>query len=146
MSPDELRAEHERMLDHVMHTLLLRKRQQAVMRLLEEIFTLILRFSRLTHLAGRGRSATGVSKTGEGGGGGGADPSFRELYGAFRKKVDVFITVCRGLSEKAGPVSQQQQQQSAKGAGSGSAAREENTIDRLLMKLEMSGHYAQIKI
>lgn len=147
VGPDELRAEHERMLDRAMHTLLLRKRQQAVMRLLEDIFTSILRFSRLTRLARRGRSATGVSKTGQGGGGGGADPSFRELYGAFRKKVDVFITVCRGLSEKAGPVSQeQQQQQPAKGAGSGSAAREENTIDRLLMKLEMSGHYAQIKI
>ncbi len=130
VSPSELREEHERMLDHMMHTLLLRKRQQAVMRLLEEIFTSILKFSKRTRLASSGKDADGVD-----------EPSARELYDAFKKKVGVFITVCRGLSEKGGHMASAKRNDLTNNDKQDRVTREENTIGRLLIKLEMSGYY-----
>ncbi|RYP03699.1 hypothetical protein DL764_004960 [Monosporascus ibericus] len=135
VSPNELREEHERMLDHIMHTLLLRKRQQAVMKLLEDIFTSVLRFSKRTRLAASGKDADGVE-----------GPSSKGLYDAFKKKVDVFITVCRGLSEKGGHVRNMTRNDLMGNEKQMGATREENTIDRLLIKLEMSGHYSQSRI
>ncbi|KAI1400788.1 Spc97/Spc98 family protein [Hypoxylon fuscum] len=128
LSPDELREEHERMLDHVMHTLLLRKRQQPVMKLLEDIFALILKFSKV---ARKEASARGECES-----------SYKDLYDAFKKKVDVFITVCRGLLEKGGHMAKTVRYDLKSDNGRhGEGTREENTIDRLLMKLEMSGYY-----
>lgn len=134
VSPSELREEHERMLDYTMHTLLLRKRQQAVMKLLEDIFTSILRFSKQTRLSSLGRDV------------GANEPSARELYDVFKKKVGVFLTVCRGLSEKGGHVAQTTKSDSTSNEKHNRATREDNTIDRLLMKLEMSGYYSQTRI
>ncbi|KAK7749963.1 hypothetical protein SLS62_008072 [Diatrype stigma] len=138
VSPSELRAEHERMLDHMMHTLLLRRRQQAVMKLLEDIFTSILQFSKRTRLASLGRDADADGARG---------PSSRELYGVFKKKVGVFLTVCRGLSEKGGHAvdATTKNETTSNNERQPKAAREENTIDRLLMKLEMSGYYSQTR-
>ncbi|KAI0387484.1 Spc97/Spc98 family protein [Hypomontagnella monticulosa] len=131
LSPDELREEHEQMLDHIMHTLLLRKRQQPVMKLLEDIFTLILKFSetaRREALGNRGGEAQGSS--------------FKSLYGAFKKKVDVFITVCRGLIEKEGQAWKPSRNDvTADDGRRGESVKGENTIDKLLIKLEMSGYY-----
>ncbi|KAI1775323.1 Spc98 family-domain-containing protein [Hypoxylon cercidicola] len=92
LSPEEVREEHERMLDRIMHTLLLRKRQQPIMKLLEDIFALILKFSKIARSEALGQETS--SK--------GVPSSYKSLYDAFKKKVDVFITVCRGLLEKGG--------------------------------------------
>ncbi|KAI0152188.1 Spc97/Spc98 family protein [Hypoxylon sp. NC0597] len=131
LSPDELRDEHERMLDHIMHTLLLRKRQQPVMKLLEDIFTLILKFSKVARLEASGRRESEPQES-----------SPKALYDAFKKKVDVFITVCRALLEKGGHTGKQTRNDVMTDDGRrGEGVKEENTIDRLLIKLEMSGYY-----
>ncbi|KAI0161761.1 Spc97/Spc98 family protein [Hypoxylon sp. FL1284] len=131
LSPEELREEHERMLDRIMHTLLLRKRQQPIMKLLEDIFASILSFSKMARSEASGKGTPGK----------GALPSYKSLYDTFRKKVDVFITVCRGLLEKGGQTAKPVRFDLANDGKQNEVMKEENTIDRLLMKLEMSGYY-----
>ncbi|KAI2473098.1 Spc97/Spc98 family protein [Annulohypoxylon bovei var. microspora] len=126
LSPDEVREEHERTLDHIMNTLLLRKRQQPVMRLLEDIFSIILKFSKVAHLEALGNRESEAK-----------DSSPKKLYDAFKKKVDVFITVCHGLIEK-GKSTRNDAMADDKKRGE---EMKENTIDRLLIKLEMSNYY-----
>ncbi|KAL7627380.1 hypothetical protein AAE478_001573 [Parahypoxylon ruwenzoriense] len=137
LSPDEVRAEHERVLDYIMHTLLLRKRQQPVMKLLEDIFTLILKFSKVTRLKASGNKEDKAKEL-----------SPRSLYNAFKKKVDVFITVCRGLSEKGGYAGRPTRNDVAidDDGRPSREAKEENTIDRLLIKLEMSSYYGHSRV
>ncbi|KAI1339497.1 Spc98 family-domain-containing protein [Xylariaceae sp. FL0016] len=128
-SPDEVRQAHERMLDCVMNTLLLRKRQQPVLKLLEEIFTLVLKFSRQVQLEVAGKVDGDVSAK-----------LIQDLYRTFRKKVGVFVTVCRGISEKESTVSRPARQEMTLDSSTRSERlEEENIINRLLMKLEMSG-------
>ncbi|KAI1807122.1 Spc98 family-domain-containing protein [Daldinia bambusicola] len=135
LGPDELREEHERLLDHIMHTLLLRKRQQPVMKLLEDIFSLILKFSKMAHFeasAGEGSKAREISS--------------RTLYDAFKKKVDIFITVCRALQEKGGLKGKLLARDIMTNEGRrDEEMKEENTIDRLLIKFEMSGYYGHLR-
>ncbi|KAI1412193.1 Spc97/Spc98 family protein [Hypoxylon sp. FL1857] len=130
LSPDEVREEHERVLDHIMHTLLLRKRQQPVMKLLEDIFTLILKFSKIARLEASGNRDNEAK-----------DSTTGTLYDAFKKKVDVFITVCRALLEKGGHTGKLARNDAMTDGRRGEDVKEENTIDRLLIKLEMSGYY-----
>lgn len=123
-SPERLRACHSLVLDHIMHALLLRKRQQPVLRLLEEIFACILQFAK--------RLRSGAADAGL---------DIRELYKTFRKKVEVFITVCRGLSEK-GDMGLKR-----KGADEfeevlGKQA-EESSIGYLVMRLDMFDYYSK---
>ncbi|KAI1734365.1 Spc97/Spc98 family protein [Xylaria scruposa] len=130
VSPDEVREEHEKMLDRIMTVLLLRKRQQPVLALLEDIFRLILRFSRQVQLEVGGKVAGDASKV-----------IIRELYQTFRKKMGVFVTVCHGLNEKEGsagrPARRDDDEQRSDAVGDG------NTIDRLLVNLDMLGYYSR---
>ncbi|KAB8290071.1 hypothetical protein EYC80_010397 [Monilinia laxa] len=128
---DKLRDYHERVLDKMLFALLLRKRQKPVMQLLEEIFGIILRFSKHS----RERASGAQVDVGE-------DHTVRVMYGKFRKRVGVFITVCRGLSEKKGYGEKTFDTR----AGSGglfdaTGLAEENTIGQLVLRLEMSGYY-----
>lgn len=118
--PERLRMCHSLVLDHVMHALLLRKRQQPVMKLLEEIFGCVLQFAK------RMRGESG--------------PDVGDLYRSFRKKVEVFITVCRGLGEK-GDLGLRR---GGDGAGLGDVLgkqAEENCIGYLVMRLDMFSYY-----
>ncbi|KAI1748207.1 Spc97/Spc98 family protein [Xylaria castorea] len=130
VSPDEVREEHEKMLDRIMTTLLLRKRQQPVLTLLEDIFRLILQFSRQVQLEVGGKVAGNASRV-----------IFQELYQTFRKKMGVLVTVCHGLSEKGGsagkPARRDDEEQRSDAVGDG------NTIDRLLVTLDMLGYYSR---
>ncbi|PBP17174.1 Spc97/Spc98 family protein [Diplocarpon rosae] len=132
---DKLRDYHEKVLDKIMFALLLRKRQQPVMKLLEEIFTLILRFSKHSR-----ERALGMKYEA------GANDELKGLYTRFRKKVGVFITVCRGLSEKKG-YGERKMNDSRAAAEEGlfdeDDLAEENTIIHLLTKLEMSNYYSR---
>ncbi|PKK54673.1 hypothetical protein CI102_470 [Trichoderma harzianum] len=85
-SPDKLQELHSLVLDRIMLALFLRKKQQPVLKLLEDIFNNILRFAKHIRL-----QRLGVEDD--------LDPS--TLYAEFKKKVQIFITVCRSLSEKA---------------------------------------------
>jgi hypothetical protein len=51
------------------------------------------------------------------------------LYRRFRRKVEVFVTVCRGLGEKMG----------VGGNGEG------NTVEQLVVMLDMGGFYRSVK-
>lgn len=132
---NQLREYHEHVLDRITFALFLRRRQQPVMKLLQDIFTSILHFAKYS----RSR-ALGLTRNG------GADEEVRQMYLQFRKQVGVFITVCRGLSEKKG-----YGEKSVTGLKSHSESSlfgtddlmEENTVVHLLVKLEMSDYYSQ---
>ena len=129
---DNLRDYHERVLDRIMFALLLRKRQQPIMQLLEEIFSLILQFSKYSR-----QRALGVEKAE------GAGEEVKEMYLKFRRKVGVFITVCRGLSEKKGYGEKRASDTRAAGLFEGDDLVEGNTIVHLLTRLEMSNYYSK---
>ena len=131
---DKLRDYHERVLDRIMFALLLRKRQQPVMQLLEEIFTLILQFSKHSR-----ERALGMKRKV------GADDEVRDMYLRFRKKVGVFIIVCRELSEKKGYGEKALDNRFSEQEGlfDGGELAEENTIAQLLARLEVSNYYAR---
>ncbi|KAI8946196.1 Spc97/Spc98 family protein [Xylaria longipes] len=133
VSPDEVREEHEKMLDRIMTILLLRKRQQPVLALLEDIFKLILRFSRQVQLEVGGKVAGDASRV-----------IIQELYQTFRKKMGVFVTVCHGLSEKGGAVGKTTRRgPTADEERQSDAVDDANTIDRLLLNLDMLGYYSR---
>ncbi|KAK3390482.1 Spc98 family-domain-containing protein [Podospora didyma] len=119
-SPDTLRERQEHLLDEIMLVLLLRKRQLPVLRLLEETFSVILRFAKQVRIQAHG----GARKDEK-------DETPEELYAKFRKQVEVFITVCKGLGEK--------QIGSSRQGRDGRQA--ESTVDQLLLMLDMSGFY-----
>ena len=120
----KLRDFHEHVLDRLMFTLILRKRQAQVMKLLEEIFSLILVFARHTRTEATRDSDSKVD--------------MKETYGKFKKKVGIFLSVCRGLSERRG-------EGGIKSQDAGEELGEDggNTIGQLLLDFEMSGFYAR---
>lgn len=117
---ESLRTQHELCLNRIMFALLLRNRQQKVMVLLEDIFTHILQFARLSENDG--------SQLGQ----------VSNLHSRFNGKVKLFLDVCRGLVGK-------KTYSASTRSGTAEAAKntkgEENTIDRLLLSLEMNGFY-----
>jgi len=119
---DTIKTRHELCLDQIMFALLLRNRQQRVLALLEDIFSSILEFA---HLCGNGEPQI---------------VQVRGLYEKFNEKLRTFLDVCRGL------VGKKAYGTSARGSiiVFGKDARaEENTIDRLLLSLEMGGYYSR---
>ncbi|KAL1836040.1 hypothetical protein VTJ49DRAFT_5636 [Mycothermus thermophilus] len=118
-SPDSVRERQERALDEMMSVLLLRKRQAPVMTLLEDIFGVVLRFAKGLRL----RSVEG-----------GETPE--ELYRTFRKKVDVFVTVCKGLGEKMAA--------SSSASASLESDRGGSCVEQLLVRLDMVGFYGKV--
>jgi hypothetical protein len=135
LGPDKLREYHSHMLDHMMLSLLLRKRQQPVLKLLEEIFVVILRYAKESRLKARG-------KLGEDG-----PESMTSLYRTFRKKVEVFIAVCKGLTEKGGYGTKHGAGgMNHDGKGTKDGAWEETTMAQLLLKLDMFGYYVKGQI
>lgn len=124
-----LRALHEEVLDQILAACLLRKRQELVMRLLEDILGLVLEFTGIIR-NGDGLAIRQVAMDGN------EKKGVEKLYEAFRKKVRVFVTVCRGL----------QDQKSIAGKRDifdGGKRREEggNGVGRLVLGLEMNGWY-----
>ena len=123
----KLRDFHENLLDRLMFTLILRKRQVQVMKLLEEIFSLILVFSRHARTA----ASAGMDRSG-------FKVDLKETYEKFRKKVRVFVSVCRGLSERRGEGGTKSHDAGGEWSEDGG-----NTIGQLLLDFEMSGFYAK---
>ncbi len=117
---ETLRKKHEECLDEIMFVLLLRKRHHQLKALLDDIFEIILAFSKIT----RGSSWRDSQQ------------EYQEvdgLHAKFRSKVGIFLAVCKGLRGKGGyrrPAS-----------ATGQRLLSENTTDRLLTTLEMNGYY-----
>ena len=82
----QLRQLHEVMLDQLLFELLLRKRQERVMEVLEDILSHVLEFTQLEF----DPSADGIQFF----------SNISNLYSAFLEKVKLFIAVCKGLGEK----------------------------------------------
>ncbi|KAF1949566.1 hypothetical protein CC80DRAFT_457373 [Byssothecium circinans] len=78
-----LRDAHDKCLDSILFSLLLRKRQRKVMALMEEIFELILLFAKNQTDAKVGQSV-------------------HDMYAGLRGKIRVFLSVCRQLTGKKG--------------------------------------------
>jgi hypothetical protein len=128
-SPDQLCGMHSLLLERILHALFLRKRQLPVLKLLEEMFSLILQFA-------KGSRLQALGKVGE------AEAAFdsAKMYSELRKKLQVFITVCRGLSEKA--------RASSKTTNEGIAfddfgIGDDSLVAQLLTKLDMSDYYCR---
>jgi hypothetical protein len=90
LSPHEginlLRERHEQTLDNILFALLLRKRQEKAMRLLEKAFGSILAFAKPDTTGSRVADAE--------------TPSSDRLYHDFHGNVRNFIEICKALSEK----------------------------------------------
>ncbi|KAK2023084.1 Spc97/Spc98 family protein [Colletotrichum zoysiae] len=131
LSPDRLREHHSRVLDRIMLALLLRKRQQPVLKLLDDIFRVILKFAKYSRLRADGQRSRSQDGT-----------TARALYKNFKRNVEVFITVCKGLSEKGdnGTMNDAVGQEGNSGRVD---SLENNPIAQLLLKLDMSGYYSK---
>ena len=121
---DGFREMHERMLNSMMLALFLRKRHVTIMGLLQEIFTLVLDFSHRIRTEGisEGHHRSDAE-------------DLKELYRKWSKKVKVFVSVCRGLSERKG----------AKDSTKLGNGEQENDLGKLLLKLDMCGYYTRRK-
>ena len=127
-----LRALHDQMLDRILFALLLRKRQEPIMKLLEETFELILLFFRDT--TSNLPKAEDSSRTW----------GTKELHIRFRQKVGVFIEVCRGLSAKKGYKLGKGREIEGLGTNpwkESSMNEDGNTLEQLLLRLQMNGWY-----
>ena len=122
-----LRDFHERVMDRMMFALILRKRQRQVMKLVEEIFGLVLQFAK--HVRFRVQAALGLEMIDD-------EIDLRKLHERFRKKVRVFVSVCQGLSERrgqGGSMSQPLHEEQSEDGGS--------SVGHLLLKLDINGFY-----
>lgn len=79
-----LREAHEKCLDTILHSLLLRKRQRKVMALVEEAFEYILLFAKM-------QNGSAVENEDVG-----------DLHGKLKGKIRVFLSVCKSLTGKQG--------------------------------------------
>lgn len=111
MGLDRVRALHEAALDRIMFASLLRRRQEPVLKLLEDIFGVVLRFAR------HGPHDEVAAVAG--------------LYAGFRRRVAIFINVCRGLGEKRGLPGNEDQNVNG------------GPLQHLLLRLEMSPYYSE---
>ncbi|KAF3917367.1 hypothetical protein ABW21_db0202948 [Orbilia brochopaga] len=129
----QLAAYHNSCLDQMLFTTMLRLRQQPVLDLIEEIFTMVLKFAKMVRLQHLG-VVDPLTPT--------DDAAFAKLYTRFRKRVGIFINVARALSERRGygGLAKRESDRSKEPVrGSGSA--EGGALEQLLVKLEMSTYY-----
>lgn len=128
-SPNQLRDMHSLVLERIMFALFLRKRQLPVLKLLEEIFAIILHYAKQSRLQALGRLDESEGPF-----------DSAKMYAALRKKLQVFITVCRGLSEKARATSKKTTDAiSFDDFGIG----DDSLIAQLLTKLDIGDYYVR---
>ncbi|KAH7371445.1 Spc98 family-domain-containing protein [Pyrenochaeta sp. MPI-SDFR-AT-0127] len=106
-----LRDAHDKCLDSILFSLLLRRRQRKIMSLVEEIFDHILLFAKLQNPDAE------------------VEESVNDLHAKLKGKIRVFLSVCRGLTGK-------------KGYGKGKGTAEEDSMERLVVGMEMNGYFA----
>ncbi|KGQ12183.1 Gamma-tubulin complex component 6 [Beauveria bassiana D1-5] len=130
-SPLQLQQLHSHLLHAIMSGLFLRKRQKPILNLLEDIFNGILEYAR----AAKASEATAVpQKQTET-----KPPS--ELYHEFKQKVQLFITVCRSISEKA--TSESRDKYGGDGLFTSAGVGDESIVAHLLSKLDLDNYYVK---
>lgn len=123
-SPEKLREMHSAILNVVSQSLFLRKRQKGVLQLLEEVFTIVLQYAKLRQQ----HNQKGASD---------AAMSSAMLYKQFKKKVQIFVTVCRGMAEKARVDKRREEDRELGLEGLG----DDTMVSHLLLKLDINGFY-----
>jgi hypothetical protein len=122
---EDMRKQHDLCLDRITFALLLRNRQQKVMKVLENILTTILEFSKLCQDA-EDLAGVDIERAGD-------------LHGAFNDSTKLFLEVCKGLVGKKG---YGRMGGDARGCfGGRGASGEENTMERLVVALNHNGFY-----
>jgi hypothetical protein len=122
----DLRKQHDLCLDRITFALLLRNRQQKVMKVLEDILTTILEFSKLCHTTKHHSASLNLALIGE-------------LHERFIDKLKLFLEVCRGLVGKKGYGILGSDARG--GFENKNASGEENTIERLVVALDYNWFY-----
>lgn len=121
---EKLRVFHETVLDRIMFALLLRARQEEVMKLLEEIFSCVLLFARLSN----------SDDPAQGG--------IENLYARFQTNVQSFVALCRASSDHRGPSANGQEEFEKVDRGDSRG----NTMAQLVLRLEMSGYHSLARL
>ena len=131
-SLDQLQEYHEAVLDQIMSTLLLRKRQEKMMKLLEEVFSLILLFAKEVNSA-KEKDLYTREMSGP-----------QDLYVRFNEKVKLFVGSCKDLSSR-------KDHRSNKEINSGDGRKlfrytsvrknGSDSIDQLLLRLDINDYY-----
>ena len=106
-----LRDAHDKCLDSIMFSLLLRRRQRKIIALVDEIFDYILLHAKMQNPDTK------------------VEENVADLYGKLKGKIRVFLSVCRGLTGK-------------KGYGKGKGSAEEDSMERLVLAMEMNGYFS----
>lgn len=135
---ERLRGYHESILDRIMFATLTRKRQAPVMKLVEDIFVAVLSFAKYSHERASGRKGGTMGTMGE--------RELADLYKVFRRRIGIFISVCRGLSEKRGYGDGRRDLEGRRAVDAifGTGYKEEgNLLGMLLVRLEMTGYYSE---
>jgi hypothetical protein len=103
------------------------------MKIVDEIFALVLKFASVSRRIGKGETV--------------GYEELETLYRSFRRRVGIFIGVCRGLSEKRGYGDGRKDLEGRRGAVDGvfgtGYKEEANLLGMLLLGLEMSGYYSK---
>ncbi|KAK6346826.1 hypothetical protein TWF696_006934 [Orbilia brochopaga] len=129
----QLAAYHNSCLDQMLFTTMLRLRQQPVLDLIEEIFSMVLKFAKMVRLQHLG-VVDPLTPT--------DDAAFAKLYTRFRKRVGIFINVARALSERRGYGGlAKRESDRSKDPVRGPGSAEGGALEQLLVKLEMSTYY-----
>jgi len=130
----QLRLRHEQMLDSIMFSLLLRKRQHKAAKLLEDIFRLILAYNKGMIDESHQKNSTPSNMF-----------SVDHIYHEFGANVGAFIDVCRSLVEQdiKGPGIKTESCTSSRLLDRHIATQSgPSTIAQLVVKLEMNDHYS----
>ena len=129
-----LQEYHEQVLDRIMFSLLLRKRQEKVMQLLEDIFGLILLFAK--EIVPKNKDQDSVART---------HLRVKELYQKFNVNIRTFIRACKDMSSRRdhGMNKRTRDGMSNIFEHANIGAEGIKTIDQLILKLEMNGYYTR---
>lgn len=130
-SPLQLQQLHGKLLHATMGGLFLRKRQQPILNLLEDIFNGILEYVKSAKAGDSAPASPGQTEQKK-------SPS--EMYHEFKQKVQVFITVCRSLSEKA---KSEPKDKDGEGLFATAGVGDESIVAQLLSKLDLDNYYVK---
>ncbi|KAM3513284.1 hypothetical protein MY11210_003060 [Beauveria gryllotalpidicola] len=130
-SPLQLQQLHSHLLHAIMSGLFLRKRQKPILNLLEDIFNGILEYARAAKASDSTAAPQNQTET--------KHPS--ELYHEFKQKVQLFITVCRRISEKA--KSESRDKYGGDGLFTSAGVGDESIVAQLLSKLDLDNYYVK---
>ncbi|KAL9119527.1 MAG: hypothetical protein Q9187_003924 [Circinaria calcarea] len=129
-----LQEYHEQVLDRMLFSLLLRKRQEKVMHLLEDIFRLILLYAKES-VSKNGNQHVTTNK----------NLRVRELYQKLDVNIRTFIRACKGMSYRRdhGVNKRTPDGMSNPFDHANMSVDGRKNIDQLILQLEMNGYYSR---